>query len=74
MASVRPSGGTHIATALANAGQAPDSPTASRLRKIPKLKGPRASAVNIPETDHHVTESDSPRPTPSRSNTQPANA
>ena len=48
MASVRASGGTQIATALANAGHAPPSPTASRLRKNPRLNGPRAKAVEHP--------------------------
>src|SRR3954469_20125294 len=73
MASVRASGGTQVATALANAGHAAPSPTASRLRKKPRLSGPRANAVSIPAPDHHAMARLSPRLTPRRSSTQPAN-
>src|SRR3954462_6101385 len=72
IASVRASGGTHVATALANAGHAAPSPTASRPRKKPRLSGPRANAVSIPAPDHQAIASVSPRLTPSRSRTQPA--
>src|SRR5690242_19188146 len=72
MARVRASGGTQVATALAKAGQAAPSPTASRLRKKPRLRGPRANAVSIPAPDHHAMASVSPLPTPSLSSTQPA--
>src|ERR1700733_1972725 len=72
IASVRASGGTQVAAALANAGQAPASPTARRPRKKPRLSGPRANAVSIPEIDHHVTDRVRPFPTPRRSSIQPA--
>src|SRR3954470_3389916 len=74
IASVRASGGTHVATALANAGHAAPSPTASRLRNAPRLNGPRANPVSIPAPDHHAIASVSPRLTPRRSKTHPANA
>src|SRR5450759_5686640 len=72
MARVRASAGTHAAVALANAGHAPASPTANRLRAIPRLSGPLTNEVNIPAADHQLTARVSPRPTPNRSSTHPA--
>src|SRR5881275_1067141 len=72
MARVRASGGTQMATALANPGQAPPSPTARRVRKKPRLKSPREKDVSMPAVDHQVMARVSPRPTPRRSSTQPA--
>jgi len=72
IASVRASGGTHTDTAFANAGHAPASPTASKLRSAPRLIGPLASDVAMPAALHQLTASVRPRPTPRRSSTQPA--
>ena len=72
MARVRASAGTQVAVALANAGHAPASPTANRLRSIPRLSGPLTSEVNIPAADHQLTARVRPRPTPKRSSTHPA--
>src|ERR1035437_6851925 len=72
MARGRASAGTQGAVALANAGHAPASPTASRLRSIPRLRGPRTREVSIPAADHQLTDSVSPRPTPKRSSAHPA--
>src|SRR3954451_12265584 len=74
IANVRACGGTQVAIAFANAGHPPPSPSASALRKKPRLTGPDASAVAMPANDHHPTASVSPRPTPRRSRPQPANA
>ena len=62
MANVRASGGTHVAIAFANAGHPAPSPTASALRKKPRLMGPVASAVDMPARDHQLIASVSPRP------------
>src|SRR5215471_11070756 len=72
--SVRAFSGTHVAAALANAGQAPASPTARSPRNVPRLQTPRERAVSIPERDHQPTENVSPRPIPNRSRAQPAKA
>src|SRR3954451_19280882 len=45
--SVRAFSGTQVAAALANAGQAPASPTARSPRNVPRLHSPRESAVRI---------------------------
>src|SRR5712692_8262598 len=71
MARVRASGGTQRATALANAGHAPPSPTASRLRKKPRLRGPRAKEVSRPAVDDEVMARVRARPTARRSRTEP---
>src|ERR1035437_4689513 len=72
MARVRASAGPQVPVSLAKAGHPPASPTASRLRAIPRLSGPLTNEVTIPAADHQLTAKVSPRPTPDRSSTHPA--
>src|ERR1035437_8958429 len=72
MARVRGSAGTQVAVALGFAGPGPGSPTARRLRAIPRLSGPLTNERTRPAADHQRTAKVSPRPTPNRSSTHPA--
>src|SRR5215468_1666130 len=70
--SVRAFSGTHVAAALANAGQAPASPIPRSPRNAPRLQSPREAAVSIPQRDHQATANVRPRPIHNRSSAQPA--